>query len=916
MKKTVSLLLAMLMMVAMVAVIPVTEALAEEATVITNSSPAVTGDTGKDIDLTAYSVELSDGTVLDAPVWTLDGKTVTTVKFDEKGVYSLTAAQNGKSRTVYAVIKEPSETEYVLYENNFENASDIAGLKKTSDGTVSVKDGVLVMDTTGKGNTILLMPEWLGEFGNYNIETSAAMISSTDANRWFSICYRYAAPYYMHMCVRKNMSNPGGEKVTGGIECVGFDGSTWRYLRSAGYEQNMDYGTFYKFGVSIYDNTVQYTVDDSIVVHIDDITTYGYSLKTMGTIGLQGNSSVMNFDYIKVTVAAEAAVKPAEKDPLVAVEHTATNLLNAVTNIATVKVADLETLLSGSVKPNSVLVEFDGITAEKLDALYALCNEKGVIPGLYVSTAEEGETVVSWCSKNDFWDINIASDNGEVLKAIRSKKTVLRTMLCMDDISGKTAQQIRENVRKYAVNALIIPADASAKATVAALQELHVTVWSMGTDIDKVDAAWMISSGANGIVSDNHTLINTVMSEVYGENALTKTPSIVGHRGNPSQAPENSIEGYITAAKNGATEVETDIYLTKDGEIIIMHDSTLNRTTNYTGSKNVTDMTLEEIRQYRLLNKDGSVSDAPVPTLKEMFEALKDYDIYYVVELKSGDENMVEPLYKLIKEYKVQDRVNIISFSGPVLKKTYDVDPIISAGYLSGSLTTNAADMKALRINAFTLIKGAQLYNSTVNINYGNISKEFYRILNDRGITLWPWTFSTSTSMAFYNEFLWGVDGLTTDDAQLTKNTVMDFNVDKTGANAVLPNGKMNVKAETVTYGGTTASVLGNVSVTWLTDDLGASFDPATGVFTAGKDEGSVSFMLSYSTKLPNGKAYVLYSQPITVEISEDAGSADNSETPEMSDNGDTVKIICLAVIAVAAIGIVVVLVTGKKKKA
>ena len=904
MKRVLAFVLCALMLIALLTAIPLTEALAEEAKVITNASPAVTGDAGKDIDLTAYSVELSDGTVLESPVWTLDGKTVTSVKFDTKGVYSLTAEKDGKSRTVYAVIKNADETEYVLYENNFDAAADIEGLKKTSNGNVSVEDGMLVIDTTGKSNTILLMPEWLGDFGNYNIETSAAMISSTDASRWFSICYRYQAPYYMHMCVRKSMSGAGGEKTTGGIECVGYDGSTWRYLRSAGYEQDMTYGDFYKFNVSVYDNTIQYRVDGSVVVHIDDITSYGYTLKTMGGIGLQGNSSVMNFDYIKITVATEAAKKPEVKDPLIAVEHTTTNLLNSVTNVATVSEADLEALLSGETKPNSVLVKYESITAEKLDALYEICNEKGVIPGVYVNSEQDGTALTEWCSANNFWDINVASENGDLLKAIRNKKNVLRTILFLNDIEGKTAQQIRELVRGYAVNVLAIPADASAKATVAALQELHVTVWSVGTDIDKIDAAWMIASGANGMVSDNHPLITTVMCDVFGKNALTKTPSIIGHRGNPSQAPENSIEGYLTAVQNGATEVETDIYLTKDGEIIIMHDNTLNRTTNYTGTKTVPQMTLEEIREYRLLNKDGSVSDAPVPTLKEMFEALKDTDVYYVIELKSGDETMVPVLYDLIKEYNVQHRVNIISFSGPVLKKTYDVDPIISAGYLSGSLTATAADMEALRINAFQLIKNAQVYNASVNINYANISKEFYTILNDRGVTLWPWTFSTGTSMAFYNEFLWGVDGLTTDDAQLTKNTVMDFNVDKIGANTMAPGNTMEVKAEITTYGRVTTNAEG-VNIVWLTENMGASYDPATGIFTAGSAEGKVAFMLSYSAKLPNGKEYVLYSQPVTVDI----------VAEPVEESVDVFKIACLSIIAVCSIATVVVLATGKKKK-
>ena len=83
------------------------------------------------------------------------------------------------------------------------------------------------------------------------------------------------------------------------------------------------------------------------------------------------------------------------------------------------------------------------------------------------------------------------------------------------------------------------------------------------------------------------------------------------------------------------------------------------------------------------------------------------------------------------------------------------------------------------------------------------------------------------------------------------------------------------------------------------------SYDPATGIFTAGSAEGKVAFMLSYSAKLPNGKEYVLYSQPVTVDI----------VAEPVEESVDVFKIACLSIIAVCSIATVVVLATGKKKK-
>ena len=85
------------------------------------------------------------------------------------------------------------------------------------------------------------------------------------------------------------------------------------------------------------------------------------------------------------------------------------------------------------------------------------------------------------------------------------------------------------------------------------------------------------------------------MTSLFPANTMTRTPFVVGHRGIPDQAPENTIESSQLAVEKGADIVELDIYVTKDKELVVIHDGTLDRTTNGTG--NVQNMTLEEIRQ-------------------------------------------------------------------------------------------------------------------------------------------------------------------------------------------------------------------------------------------------------------------------------------------------------------------------------
>lgn len=97
---------------------------------------------------------------------------------------------------------------------------------------------------------------------------------------------------------------------------------------------------------------------------------------------------------------------------------------------------------------------------------------------------------------------------------------------------------------------------------------------------------------------------------------------VVAHRGSWRQAPENSIPAIILCVEAGIDMVEVDVRKTADGHLILMHDTTVNRTT--TGRGAVEDLTLEEIKSFFLKNVKGDVTDLRVPTLEEAMLAAKD----------------------------------------------------------------------------------------------------------------------------------------------------------------------------------------------------------------------------------------------------------------------------------------------------
>lgn len=96
---------------------------------------------------------------------------------------------------------------------------------------------------------------------------------------------------------------------------------------------------------------------------------------------------------------------------------------------------------------------------------------------------------------------------------------------------------------------------------------------------------------------------------------------VVSHRGDWRNAPENSIPAMLNCVAMGVDMVEIDLHMTKDGHLVLMHDKKVDRTTN--GKGEVKNLTLAEIKQLRLRNGMGRVTTVQVPTMEEVFAALK-----------------------------------------------------------------------------------------------------------------------------------------------------------------------------------------------------------------------------------------------------------------------------------------------------
>lgn len=217
---------------------------------------------------------------------------------------------------------------------------------------------------------------------------------------------------------------------------------------------------------------------------------------------------------------------------------------------------------------------------------------------------------------------------------------------------------------------------------------------------------------------------------------------LVGHRGAADLVPENTLPSMAAAIELGVNELETDLRLSKDGEIVLMHDATVDRTTDGHGAVN--DLTLAQLRAL-----DAGHGER-IPTFVELLEAT---DIPLQIEIK--DPLVIEPLAELLRSLPASDvaRLRPTSFDRDCVRRMAEILPEGYNGLISkespSSLLDDAAALGARR----------------VLVGLDGVSADFIAHAHDRGFGVDLWPVSTAEHVRTAVEL--GADGFTTDDPRL-----------------------------------------------------------------------------------------------------------------------------------------------------
>ena len=162
---------------------------------------------------------------------------------------------------------------------------------------------------------------------------------------------------------------------------------------------------------------------------------------------------------------------------------------------------------------------------------------------------------------------------------------------------------------------------------------------------------------------------------------------IYGHRGASAYAPENTLEAFRLAMEMGADGIELDVHLSKDGELMVIHDQDLDRTTGFHGK--VCDYTLAELKELDASNGMEAFRGVKIPTLKEVYELLKPYGAMVNIEIKTTESfypGIEEKLLELEKEMGMEGKTVYSSFNHYTIARLRELDPRAQLGllYMSG----------------------------------------------------------------------------------------------------------------------------------------------------------------------------------------------------------------------------------------
>ncbi len=446
----------------------------------------------------------------------------------------------------------------------------------------------------------------------------------------------------------------------------------------------------------------------------------------------------------------------------------------------------VDDMLKLIVPPSTIIVYVDnmGICYNKdgsvvLGSLYDVCCKVAckMLLTLYVRSEAAADFVINFCKQYNIMDISVMSDDMQLVKKMREALPTARGVIdfrAMTEI--KEPMSIVSSVNSHHAKTAVINGSIASRPLLRYLQQRMITVFLFDDSTSDTELHCIIQYGPNGIITADPDKIRTAYEIYPMENTIVRHPFIIGHRGIPDQAPENTMPSFKRAVECGAETLETDIHITSDKQLIIMHDDNFGRTSE--GSGLVREMTFDELTHTTAdkLWKGTQYEGALIPSYEEFLEYNKNNDCVLFVEIKENNSEIVDKFLEITDKYDMRSHICVISFFTEMLQYLHKKAPDISLGFLWLIIDPEKDVMEECERH----INLATENFACMDLNINRTNRYYYENLMHRGLTAWPWTYENPPGADnLYKEYFYVMGGMTTNNCEWTAKYPVDLTSEK-----------------------------------------------------------------------------------------------------------------------------------------
>ncbi len=261
-----------------------------------------------------------------------------------------------------------------------------------------------------------------------------------------------------------------------------------------------------------------------------------------------------------------------------------------------------------------------------------------------------------------------------------------------------------------------------------------------------------------GIIIGALCIFQLQISDANPDIEYLKTTEVTAHRGASVSYPENTMSAFVGARLQHADWIELDVQETKDGEIIVMHDSNLKRICNV--DKNIWDTTYDELTYLDAgVWFSNDYAGEPIPRLEDVIKYAQVNNIQLNIELKpTGHEaDFEEKVVALIKKHHFENRCVITSQQYQVLERVKSIDTAITTAYVMSFAYGDITQLK---------------YADAYSVEATSITKEMVDRVHNQGKQIYAWTVNTQSTIRSMIQL--NVDNIITDDVVLARECIYD----------------------------------------------------------------------------------------------------------------------------------------------